>query len=269
VALAQQEKSHLYDAVMKEQVEGKKFSKDQIGSWSMTQVNGRAPATPENDPLFERKWADIFDYHDNRILGREDVAKILSDAKSSMTQSSSRAIGRQIDDTIIDFALGTSYYGETGSFSSVLPSAQKIADDSGGMTVAKFQEAARIMDDKDVEMEDRYMVMAPKAKEDLLGDTKTTSADYMNVRNLVAGSIDTFYGFKIIYSTRLPVVTTITSNFAFQYQGLCLGEQGGAFVRTSERDDKSYMWQVYYAISHGGMRLEDERVVQVDTYRAA
>lgn len=267
--LAQQKFAHLYDAVLKEDVAGKKWSQDQIGSWSMSQVNGRAPATPENDPLFYRRWADIYDYHDNRILGREDKLKILSDPESSMTKSASRSYGRQIDDVIIDAALGTAYYGETGASSIALPSAQKIADDSTGMTVAKFREAARIMDDNDVDQEDRFMVMHPKAKEDLLGTTEATSADYMNVRNLVNGSIDTFYGFKIIYSTRLDVVTTVTSAFAFQREGLCLGEQGGPFVRTSERDDKSYMWQVYYAISIGAMRLEDERVVQVDCYRAA
>ena len=268
--LAQQKESKLYDAVYKEDVTGvKKFVQDQIGVWAMQQVNGRAPATPENDPLFGRRWGDVYDYHDNRILGREDKLKILSDPASMMTKSASGAIGRQIDDTIIDAALGTADYGETGSSSIALPSAQKIANGSTGMTVAKFLTTSRIFDDANVEMDDRYMVMHPKGKEDLLGDAKATSADYVNIRNLVAGNIDTFYGFKIIYSTRLPVATTVTSAFAFQRYGLMLGEQGGAFVRTSERDDKSYMWQVYYAINHGAVRLEDSRVVQVDCYRAA
>jgi len=268
--LAQQKESRLHSYVYKEDVTGvKKFSQDQIGVWSMQQVNGRAPATPENDPLFGRRWGDVYDYHDNRILGREDKLKILSDPASMMTKSASGAIGRQIDDTIIDAALGTAYYGETGSSSIALPSAQKIADGSEGMTVAKFQEASRIFDDNNVEMEDRIMVMCPMAKEDLLGDTKATSADYMNIRNLVAGNIDTFYGFKIVYSTRLTVATTVTSNFAFQRYGLMLGEQGGAFVETGKRADKSYMWQVYYAINHGAVRLEDSRVVQIDSYRAA
>jgi hypothetical protein len=269
--LAQQKESRLHAWVYKEDVTGvKKFSQDQIGVWTMQQVNGRAPATPENDPLFGRRWGDVYDYHDNRILGREDKLKILSDPASMMTKSASGAIGRQIDDTIIDAALGTAYYGETGSSSIALPSSQQIADGSTPMTIAKIQEIARIFDEGNVEMEDRCLVMNPLAKEDLLGDTKATSTDYMNVRNLVNGNIDTFYGFKIIWSTRLPVVSaTVTSCFAFQRYGLMLGEQGGAFVETDRRPDKSYMWQVYYAINHGAVRLEDSRVVQCDIYHAS
>ena len=266
--LAQQEKSKMYDPVMKVQVEGKRFSQDQIDAWTMQQKNGRAPSTPENDPLFARRWADVLDYHDNRIIGREDQLKILSDPQSAMTQSAAKSVGRRIDDTVHAFALGSAYYGETGSSSIALPSAQKIADGGYGMTFLKARQAKQKLDDNDVETEDRYLVISPEEESDLLNISQATSTDYVSRPVIDQGRVIFWMGFKIIVSTRLSETSNVRSCYAFQRWGLCLGEAGGAFVRTSERDDKSYMWQVYYAISHGGVRLDDRRVVQIDTYHA-
>jgi hypothetical protein len=35
-------------------------------------------------------------------------------------------------------------------------------------------------------------------------------------------------------------------------------------VRTDERKDLSYSWQVYYELNMGAVRLEESRVVKVD-----
>ena len=39
-------------------------------------------------------------------------------------------------------------------------------------------------------------------------------------------------------------------------------------VRTDERSDLSYSWQVYYELNIGAVRLEEERVVKLDVNEA-
>ena len=41
-------------------------------------------------------------------------------------------------------------------------------------------------------------------------------------------------------------------------------KQRGDIVRTDERRDLSYSWQVYYELNIGAVRLEEARVVKVD-----
>ena len=71
-------------------------------------------------------------------------------------------------------------------------------------------------------------------------------------------------GFQWIMSTRLTVASSIRECFAIQKYGICAGLPTLPFVRTDERADVSYAWQVYYELNIGTTRLEEDRVVQVD-----
>lgn len=265
----QQSSSLLYPVVYKKSgVNGEVFFQDQIGEWAMTDVNGRAPATPRNDPLFGRRMGAMVDKHDNRILAKEDDLKIISDPKSMMTLAARSAIGRTYDDVMIAAALGTSYYGVAGGSSQVLPSAQKIANGSAGLTVAKVRQAKYILDEDCVPMEGRYLVVSPQGHDDLLADTTATSSDYVGKPVMTEGNITRFLGFNIIMSTRLGLAATIRSCFAFQREGLCFAEATGPFVKTGENMNYSYAWEVYYSVHIGSTRLEEKRVVQVDIVEA-
>jgi hypothetical protein len=70
-------------------------------------------------------------------------------------------------------------------------------------------------------------------------------------------------GFQWIMSTRLPVTSTIRSCYAFHKYGICGALAEMPFVRTDERADLSYSWQVYYELNIGATRLEEDRVVLV------
>ena len=86
----------------------------------------------------------------------------------------------------------------------------------------------------------------------------------MNVKALIMGGINTFYGFNIIKSTRLPITTDIRQCIFFQKSAICAGTPEMMYIRTSEREDKSYSWQVYYELNIGAVRLEEEKLVRVD-----
>jgi hypothetical protein len=265
VPLAQQQYSKFYSTVMqKSDVNAKSFSQDQIGQWSMTAKGGLNVDTPENDPNLQRRWAYIETYHDARLLDRSINLQILSDPKSEMTMNAARAIGRQMDDVIYAAALGTARSGENGGTNNTLPAGQIILNAGTNLTVDKIRQAGQILDDADVDEWDRTAWISPDGIQALLGDPEATSADYMNVKALVNGSINTFYGFNIVKTTRLTVASNIRECVFFQGSGICAGTPEMLYIRTDERNDKSYSWQVYYELNVGAVRLEEEKVVQVD-----
>jgi hypothetical protein len=265
VPLAQQKFSKFYPTVMqKGDVQAKSFSQDQIGQWGMSPKGGLNVDTPENDPNLQRRWAYIETYHDARLLDRSVNLQILSDPKGEMTLNAARAIGRQMDDVISAQALGTAAAGENGGSSVVLPAGQIILDGGTNMTIDKIRQAGQILDDNDVDEDDRFAWISPDGIQSLLGDPQATSADYMNVKNLVNGTINTFYGFTIIKTTRLSVTANIRQCVFFHRSGICAGTPEMLYIRTDERNDKSYSWQVYYELNIGAVRLEEDKVVRVD-----
>ncbi len=114
------------------------------------------------------------------------------------------------------------------------------------------------MDNADVEDEDRYFVTDPNSLGSLLNVEQATSADYHTIKSLVRGEVDSWMGFKWIKSTRVSAVTSL-SGLAFQKYGLCLAMAAQPLVRTDERTDLSYSWQIYYELNVGATRLEEDR----------
>lgn len=272
--LAQQKYSKLMPIVyMKPNVKAKVFFQDQIGKWSMQTKGGRNVQTPNNDPNLARRMGTMVDYHDNRMLDRGDELRMISDPRSAYTIAAAQSLGRQIDTVIANKILATANYGETGSSSITLgttaitahvnPTAG-VTGTPATLTFNRVRAVKRAFDLEDVETEDRFFVVSPQGMDALLNTTQATSSDYAAVKALVRGDIDTWMGFKWIVSTNLSSSGTITSCFAMQRYGLCLAMGSEPLVRTDERADLSYSWQVYYELNIGAVRLEEARVVQVD-----
>jgi len=268
--LAQQKFSKLLNTIyIKPNVTGKTFFQDQIGEWEMEAKAGRNVATPNNDPNLARRMGTMQDFHDNRLLDRGDELRTLSDPRSAYTIAAARALGRRIDLQIIAALEGTAYYGETGSSSITLGTdaisgISHIAGTPATLTFARVLHTKRILDQEDVEMEDRFFVCNPIAMEDLLATDQATSSDYNAIKALVRGEIDTWMGFKWIRTNQLTASGTQTTCLAYQRYGLCLAMASQPIVRTDERTDLSYSWQVYYEVNIGAVRLEEARVVKVD-----
>jgi len=272
--LAQQKYSKLMPLVyMKPNVKAKTFFQDQIGKWSMQTKGGRNVQTPNNDPQLARRMGTLVDYHDNRLLDRGDELRMISDPRSAYTIAGAASLGRQIDTVIANKVLAAANTGESGSTSITLGTTAITAhvNPTGGvtgtaatLTFARVRAAKRALDLEDVEMEDRFFVVSPQGMDQLLNTTQATSSDYAAVKALVRGEIDTWMGFKWVVSTNLSSSGTITSCFAMQRYALCLALGSEPIVRTDERRDLSYSWQVYYELNIGAVRLEEARVVQMD-----
>ncbi len=259
--LAQQKYSKLLPCVyQKPGVTGKVFFQDQIGQWSMEQKGGRNVQTPNNDPNLGRRRGTMVDWHDNRMLDRGDELRSISDPRSQYSIAAASAIGRKMDEIIITAAINSADSGETGSTS--VTQGNIVLATAASMTLARIIAVKQAMDDADVEEEDRFFVVKPAVLDNLLNLTAATSSDYTMIKSLIEGKITSWMGFQWIMSTRIAAVSSSTLlGVAFQRFGLCAAQLQAPMVRTDERRDLSYSWQLYYELNMGACRLEESRVV--------
>ncbi len=264
--LSQQKGSRLRDAVRTETVVGKSHFFERIGSTAAQKRTSRHSDTPRVDTPHSRRKVTMEDYDWADLIDQEDKVRMLISPESEYAQAGAWAMGRAMDDAIIDAASGNAFGGVAGGSTVALPSGQKIAHGSAGLSVTKLIEAKEILDANSVDPEEaRFCVVTSKQLSDLLAITQITSADFNSVKALVQGDIDTFMGFNFIRTERLD--TNSSSNrlvLAFAQSGIGLAVGQDVQTRISERADKNYATQVFLSMTIGATRIEDEKVVEIE-----
>ena len=264
--LAQQKGSRLRDAVKTETVNGKAHYFERIGTTAALKRTSRHSDTPRVDTPHSRRRVTMEDYDWADLIDNEDKVRMLISPESEYAQAGAWAMGRAMDDAIIDAASGNAFGGVAGGSTVALPSGQKIVHGSAGLSVTKLIEAKEILDANSVDPEEpRFCIVTSKQLSDLLAITQITSADFNSVKALVQGDIDTFMGFNFIRTERLD--TNSSSNrlvLAFAQSGIGLAVGSDIQTRITERADKNYATQVFLSMTIGATRIEDEKVVEIE-----
>lgn len=271
--LAQQMGSRLRGCVDVETKVGDKWFFEQIGSVDAVEKTSRHSDSPFTEVPHARRSAVPRDFHCGEFVDKLDKFKMLIDPTSAYAQAFAYALGRQMDDFIIEAATGTALTGHTGTTSTVLPATQKVAVDLGGanigLTVAKLIAAKSIFGQNDVDIEnpanELFWAWSQEQQDDLLGTTQVTSSDYAAVKALVQGQVNSFMGFtfKRTQRTLHDSATDVRTNFAFCRSGIKLGLGSDIQVEMDKRSDKSFAMYVYTCMSGGSTRMEEEKVVQI------
>ena len=263
--LSQQMGSLLRSAVDVESVNGEKAFFDQVGAAAAVLRTSRHADTPLVDTPHSRRMVTMSDYEYADLIDDQDKVRLLADPTSTYSRAAAAAMGRAMDDVIISAALGSAQTGKDGSTSTALPSAQKIAVASSGLTIAKLVSAKEILDSGNVDPSiARHIVCSPKQISDLLNNTTVTSSDYNTVKALAMGEINTFVGFNFHVSNRLNTDGSGDRQvIAFASDGIKLAVGREPAARIDERADKSYATQVYYCQSIGATRMEESKVVEI------
>lgn len=275
--LLQQKISKLKTYVSIETVRGKEKKMNQLGPVEMTKVTVRAGDTRITDTPTDARWlrpypydkGDLFDEWDETFLGEVVLPT------SEVVQAHAMAYARACDRVIVDAALGTAYTGETGVTPVTLPAGQEVAANyvetgspaASGLTIAKLRQAKFLMDAADVDDEDQKIVVcSAKQIQDLLRTTEITSADYNNVKALVAGAVDTFLGFKFVRvsSAFFPynAGTDVRTIVAYAKSGVKLADSGRK-VHMDIRADKSHSLQIRTVAALGATRTQEKKVVRI------
>ena len=268
--LSQQKGSLLRGAVDVETVVGKNAFFDQVGVATAQKRLTRHADTPQIDTPHARRRVSLVDYEYADLIDNQDKVRTLIDPTSSYAMAAAYALGRAMDDEIIAAVSGTAYTGETGSTATALPSGQKITEaGSDGLTIAKLRSTKEILDSGNVDPSiPRYIVVGPKQISDLLGTTQVTSSDFNTVKALANGEINTFLGFNFIVSNRLSKTGSKRLNLAFAMDGVKLALGQDIMTRIDERNDKGYATQVYVCQSIGATRMEESKIVTIESVEA-
>ena len=266
--LLQQRGSKLRDAVTVGSYTGEAAKAvEQIGAVTAQRKTSRHSDTPLISTPHDARWVFPTDFEWADMIDDQDKLRMLIDPTSPYAVNGAYALGRAMDDIIIEAALGTAKTGEKGDVNTNFATAtQQIANGGTGLTIAKLREAKRILmaNEVDPSVDELYMLVTAKQLDNLLGTTEVTSSDFNTVKALVQGDVNTFMGFRFIHIERLPVDGSSHRRvIAWAKSGVHLGMWNDINTRISERADKSYASQVYVKGTFGATRTEEKKVVEI------
>lgn len=212
-------------------------------------------------------WADLID--------NEDLVRTLMDPSSKYAEAAAMAMGRAMDDVIIEAATGTAYTGESGGTSTVFDTNMIVdvqtvwpgvsAADTG-LNVAKLIAAKALLGANDVDPDEEcYLTANARQVSSLMKDERMISNDYNVLRPLVDGKVVTYMGFNIIPCNRIGTDGNGDDQVLFwAKRGMCLGIGKDISTRITERADKNYATQVFASMTIGATRLEEARVGYIE-----
>lgn len=270
--LVQQKDSRLAQAVRIEsglRAEDAYF--DQIGARTAQLKTGRHDKVNYVDQTYDRRRVSPIVAFDADLIDNDDKLRMIIDPTSPVSQSISMALNRKKDDLIIAAFYGDAYTGKAGGTTNTWASytGQLVAHGSAGMTKAKLLNAKQILDENEVEPEDRFLVCASEQITNLLNTTEVASADYNTVKALVQGEVNSWLGFNIIRSERLPVDDSgYRRCFAWQKQGMLLALSQDIQAKIDVMPEYHYATQVYASMMMGATRMEEKRIVEIPCVEA-
>ena len=109
-----------------------------------------------------------------------------------------------------------------------------------------FRELIQKMDDADVPMDNRCLVVPPSVRNAIMGINRYSSSDFVDGKVVNNGQIGNLYGIDIFVSSNCPVIETATENTAggavkqamlFHKDAMVLAEQQGVRSQTQYKQD--------------------------------
>jgi hypothetical protein len=198
-------------------VEGNQVKFPKIGKGTATVRVPQTDVTPLN-VSYSQVTASMSDYIAAEYSDIFHQAKVNFDERRELVQVVSNAIGRRMDQLVIDALNAASSPGTVGT---------DIGGVGTNLNLAKLLAAKKALDAKNVPAEGRCMVIHANGLSALLNETELTSSDFATIKALSAGDISSFLGFRFIMlgdrdEGGLPLPSTRTS-FAFHRDAVGMG----------------------------------------------
>jgi len=239
-------------------VEGNQVKFPKIGKGTATIRVPQSDVTPLN-VSYSQVTASMSDYIAAEYSDIFHQAKVNFDERRELVQVVGNAIGRRMDQLVIDALNAAS-------------SPSTVGTDIGGvgtnLNLAKLLAAKKALDAKNVPAEGRCMVIHANGLAALLDETELTSSDFATVKALSMGEINTFLGFKFIMlgdrdEGGLPLPSTRTS-FAFHRDAIGLG------ISMNQKSEINYVpektsFLVASMFSAGAIAIDDEGIVKISS----
>ena len=211
-------------------------------------------------------------YEYSRLI--EDITDVQAQPslRQFYTQDAGYALAKQVDDDL--FALGKSLGDSDGadwvhSNSFYIDGANGLAAYAADTVAATdlftdlaFRDAVQQLDDADVPMDNRFIVIPPSVRNTVMGIDRYNSSDFVDGRGVMNGQIGSLYGVDVYVSSNCPVIETAADNAAggdvkgaiFGHQdAFVLAEQLG--VRTQTQYKQEYLGDLMTADTLYGVQV--------------
>jgi N4-gp56 family major capsid protein len=134
----------------------------------------------------------------------EDITSVqaLASMRKFYTQDAGYALASKVDSDLIATAIANfTSVGHATADGLIVPAVEGSAGDFSDQA---FRDAIQILDDNDVPMDSRKLVIPPAARNHIMGIDRYVSSDFVNGRGVVNGKIGELYGVDVFVSTNLP-----------------------------------------------------------------
>lgn len=194
-----------------------------------------------------------FEY--SRLIEDITETQALASLRQFYTGDAGYALAKQVDSSL--FELGKSFgdnggdYVGTGSWyidasTGLTAYAADTVASADVFTDEGFRDLIQKMDDADVPMDNRCLVVPPSVRNEIMGLTRYSSSDFVDGRVVNNGQIGNIYGIDIFVSSNCPIVETAADNSAggdikqamlFHKDAMVLAEQMGVRSQTQYKQD--------------------------------
>ena len=157
----------------------------------------------------------------------EDIVDVqaLSSLRKFYTQDAGYALAKKVDQDLIQSAID----GWTTTMG---------AAEGNDFTDQAFRDAIQALDDNDVPMDGRKLVIPPSARNHIMGIDRYVSSDFVNGRGVVNGKIGELYGVDIYVSTNLPTDSNDEKPcLLFHTDALVIAEQMAVRTQTQYKQE--------------------------------
>jgi hypothetical protein len=161
-----------------------------------TQVTLVANASDDKQIVVDQHW----EY--SRLI--EDITSVqaLASMRKFYTQDAGYALATKVDSDLVATAIAN--FGTVGHATDTGLIVPAVAGSAGDFSDAAFRDAIQILDDADVPMDNRKLVVPPAARNHIMGIDRYVSSDFVNGKGVVNGKIGELYGINVYVSTNLP-----------------------------------------------------------------
>jgi hypothetical protein len=190
------------------------------------------------------EWSDMID----TSMVNFDETRLLAEAVGL-------AAGRRMDQIVVD--------AMTAGFASAT-----IAAGGTGLTDAKLRQTKRLFEERAVPPEDRFIIMSPKAADDVLGEQRHSGVEYGAGSTVRTGTLPPIYGMQpVIMETRteggLPFAGSVRQCYAWDRQsiGLAISQENAVDI---EWNPANRVWQIVQEFNAGAVVIDGEGVIRID-----
>ena len=161
-----------------------------------TQVTLVADTSGNKQVVVDQHW----EY--SRLI--EDITSVqaLASMRKFYTQDAGYALASKVDSDLIATAIANfTNVGHATDTGLVVPA---VSGSAGDFSDQAFRDGIQILDDNDVPMDSRKLVIPPAARNHIMGIDRYVSSDFVNGKGVVNGKIGELYGINVYVSTNLP-----------------------------------------------------------------